>query len=203
MKTFQDPSNHWKVTALVSGRDEKKQKYARDLEALQVNVREQSFDAVAKAAPDVVISCITTGKGDMDPVYMRNQLFVDAALELGVKKYVFLSSVGAGSSEVALPGPAKETMKPFMTDKHRAEVCLSYLKALAASKPSFSSLFFSSPYRRQSILTSTIRTFSLTFSFSAAILGIHIHEFLDCSLRTSERYSRRYSPWEAHADRGT
>jgi nucleoside-diphosphate-sugar epimerase len=122
VKTFQDPSNHWKVTALVSGRDEKKQKYARALEALQVNLCEQSYDSVMKTAPyDVVISCITTGKADVEPVYARNQVFVDAAVELGVSKYVFLSSVGAGSSEVALPGPAKETMKPFMTDKHRAE----------------------------------------------------------------------------------
>ena len=71
--------------------------HAKALAALQVAVHEQNYEAVATARPDVIVSCIDSRRR-CGAVHERNQVFVDAALELGASTFVFISSVGAGDS---------------------------------------------------------------------------------------------------------
>lgn len=103
--------------------------HAKALAALQVAVHEQNYEAVATARPDVIVSCIDSRRR-CGAVHERNQVFVNAALELGASTFVFISSVGAGDSSDALPGPAKETMKAVMSDKYIAERYLSSKQGL-------------------------------------------------------------------------
>ena len=76
-----------------------------------MDVHEQKSDAVALTKPDVIVSCISSGAAE-GMVHTRNRVFVEAAIESAPSsRFVFLSSIGAGDSSDALPGPAKEAMK--------------------------------------------------------------------------------------------
>ena len=55
--------------------------HAKALAALQVAVHEQNYEAVATARPDVIVSCIDSRRR-CGAVHERNQIFVDAALEI-------------------------------------------------------------------------------------------------------------------------
>ena len=86
-----------------------------------------SPDAILeKARPNVVVSCIspTLVQGSRS-THMKNGSFIDAAKSMGgLDRFVLLSSIGAGSSECALPGQAKDVMKPLLAENHAAEAYL-------------------------------------------------------------------------------
>ncbi|MBW4648048.1 MAG: SDR family oxidoreductase [Kastovskya adunca ATA6-11-RM4] len=53
--------------------------------------------------------------------YLGNKYLIDAAVKAGVQKFILISSIGAGESEVALPPQAKETLGPVLVEKEQAE----------------------------------------------------------------------------------
>ena len=53
--------------------------------------------------------------------YLGNKNLIDAAVKAGVKKFILVSSIGSGESEVALPPQAKETLAPVLAEKEKAE----------------------------------------------------------------------------------
>jgi len=71
--------------------------HAKALAALQVAVHEQNYEAVATARPDVIVSCIDSRRR-CGAVNERNQVFVDAALELGAG--LGLASIAAARAGV-------------------------------------------------------------------------------------------------------
>lgn len=91
------------------------------------DAREERYvkDLFVKAMPDVVVSCLGGKVGDCRRAdYTGNRCLIDAAMENEVKKFVLLSSIGAGDSELAIPGPSKDAVMPLMMDKTRAEIYL-------------------------------------------------------------------------------
>ena len=103
-----------------------------------MDVHEQKSDAVALTKPDVIVSCISSGAAE-GMVHTRNRVFVDAAIESAPSsRFVFISSIGAGDSSDALPGPAKEAMKAVMMDNYYAEVSLLLLRLPRPVSPPFS-----------------------------------------------------------------
>ncbi|UPQ99944.1 NAD(P)-binding domain-containing protein [Chloropicon primus] len=120
VKRFLAQGDEWNVSATVGGSNGKAKRYADALGALPVDLHDASSEAVANTSPGVIVSCIDAD-GGCGTVHERSRVFVDAALEKGGVTYVFISSIGAGESSDALPGPAKETMKPIMSDKYLAE----------------------------------------------------------------------------------
>ena len=91
------------------------------------DARNEEFVAklLGKARPDAIVSCIGGKVGDCRRAdYTGNRCLIDAALNLGVKKFILVSSIGAGDSEAAIPGPSKDAVMPLMMDKTRAEIYL-------------------------------------------------------------------------------
>lgn len=108
---------------------------SKDVELLDAGVeivargdaRDEGFVSklVKMARPDVIVSCIGGKVGDCRRAdYTGNRCLIDAAVNQGVGKFVLLSSIGAGDSEVAIPGPSKDAVMPLMMDKTRAEIYL-------------------------------------------------------------------------------
>ncbi len=84
------------------------------LDAQQVEAAMNSFDAV--------ISTIGSLPQDGKLVdYEGNQNLIDAAIKANVKKFILVSSIGAGESAVALPPQALETLKTVLVEKEKAE----------------------------------------------------------------------------------
>ncbi|MCA1993463.1 MAG: SDR family oxidoreductase [Coleofasciculus sp. S288] len=53
--------------------------------------------------------------------YLGNKNLIDAAVKAGVQKFILISSIGSGSSVVAIPPQALETLKPVLIEKEQAE----------------------------------------------------------------------------------
>ncbi|HLO86682.1 MAG TPA: SDR family oxidoreductase [Nostocaceae cyanobacterium] len=69
-----------------------------------------------------VISTIGGSPTDeVKPDYLGNKNLIDAAVKAGVKKFIFVSSIGAGNSVIAMPPQALETLKPVLIEKEKAE----------------------------------------------------------------------------------
>ena len=52
---------------------------------------------------------------------LGNKNLMDAAVKLGVNRFILVSSIGTGQSEVALPPRAKEVLGPILVEKEKAE----------------------------------------------------------------------------------
>ena len=53
--------------------------------------------------------------------YLGNRNLMDAAVKVGVKKFVLVTSIGSGESAVALPPQVLETLGPVLAEKQQAE----------------------------------------------------------------------------------
>jgi nucleoside-diphosphate-sugar epimerase len=53
--------------------------------------------------------------------YLGNKNLIDAAVKVGVQKFILVSSIGSGESAVALPPQAMETLKSVLLEKEQAE----------------------------------------------------------------------------------
>ncbi len=53
--------------------------------------------------------------------YIGNKNLVDVAVKAGAQKFILVSSIGSGNSEVALPPPVLQTLGPVLIEKHKAE----------------------------------------------------------------------------------
>src|SRR4028119_1599161 len=53
--------------------------------------------------------------------YLGNKNLIDAAVKVGVQKFILISSIGSGESAVALPPQAMETLRPVLLEKEKAE----------------------------------------------------------------------------------
>ena len=87
--------------------------------------------ALGAVAPAAVVSCVGGDAGAVgaagrtpDADFAGNKAVIAAAKARGVGHFVLVSAIGAGPSLCALPGPAKDVMKPLMDEKHKAELVL-------------------------------------------------------------------------------
>ncbi|MBW4692754.1 MAG: SDR family oxidoreductase [Lyngbya sp. HA4199-MV5] len=100
-----------------------------ELEALGVTVvigdaldAEAIAALIAKQSPDAVISTIGGKPTDGERAdFKGNQNLIDAAVKAGVKRFVLVSSIGAGDSAAALPPQALETLGAVLAEKEQAE----------------------------------------------------------------------------------
>lgn len=118
------------VYALLRNRDVEAELSALGLklhwgDALNYGTVEQ---AIAAASPvDVIISTIgglpEDQQGDRAD-YLGNKHLIDAAVACQVKRFILISSIGAGSSAEALPEQAMSVLKPVLIEKEKAEAHL-------------------------------------------------------------------------------
>lgn len=102
-----------------------------ELEAMGVQVRMgdalnpvEVQQAMSELNPeDVVISTIGgLPQGDQPrPDYLGNRNLIDGAIAVGVKRFILVSSIGAGNSAVALPPQAMAALGAVLAEKEKAE----------------------------------------------------------------------------------
>ncbi|MFM7423967.1 MAG: SDR family oxidoreductase [Elainella sp.] len=56
--------------------------------------------------------------------YLGNKHLIEAAAQVGVPKFILVSSIGSGDSAVALPPQALEALRPVLIEKAQAEQAL-------------------------------------------------------------------------------
>jgi uncharacterized protein YbjT (DUF2867 family) len=114
-----------KVTALL-----RSEAVRTDLEIMGVTVAiGDALDATSieqillgQAPVDAVISTIGGKPTDGERSdFKGNRHLIDAAVKAGVKRFILVSSIGAGDSAPALPLPAMETLGPVLAEKEQAE----------------------------------------------------------------------------------
>lgn len=107
----------------------------RELQALGVSTvvadaldAQQVRAAVAAAPYAAVISTLGTTRGDQArrPDYVGNRNVIDAAVAAGVRRFVFITVIGAGESAGTAPFPASRFLAEVIALKTRAE---DHLKA--------------------------------------------------------------------------
>lgn len=100
-----------------------------DLEALKIAVAiadalspEATEQAMLAQPVEVVISTIGGKPTDGERAdFKGNKSLIDAAVKAGAKKFVLVTSIGAGESAPALPLQALETLGPVLAEKEQAE----------------------------------------------------------------------------------
>lgn len=94
--------------------------------------RGATYDLLANVRPTVLISCVggDLTKSDSLPDLIAAKNLIDASAEAGVLRFIFISALGAGHSERAVPLQVMMTMRPILLDKTDAE---AYLRAHASS----------------------------------------------------------------------
>jgi len=71
---------------------------------------------------DAVISTIGGKPTDGErPDFKGNKNLIDAAVKAGVRKFILVTSIGAGNSAPALPLQVMETLGPVLAEKEQAE----------------------------------------------------------------------------------
>ena len=87
---------------------------------------EENVRKVLKQGFDVVISCFGGRLDDEQRCdYSGNQNLIDALVEeVGTKRFVLVSALGAGDSESCLPMQVLRGMRSFLLDKSRSELYL-------------------------------------------------------------------------------
>lgn len=81
---------------------------------------------VSSVAPHTLISCVGGSVADdYFPDFEANKNLIDAAVDVGVRRFVLVSALGAGDSEHAVPFQVMDTMRPLLLEKSHAE---AYLK---------------------------------------------------------------------------
>ena len=117
------------VTALL-----RSQKGEDELAAMGVNVvkgdaleADTMAQAIANCSPEAVISTVG-GLPDDSGIrvdYVGNKNLIDGAKAAGVKRFILVSSIGAGDSAQALPAQALETLGAVLKEKEQAEAYLA------------------------------------------------------------------------------
>jgi uncharacterized protein YbjT (DUF2867 family) len=84
--------------------------------------------ALASGPYKAVISTLGTSRGDQAkrPDFVGNRNVIDAAKAAGVRRFVFITVIGAGDSHDTAPLPARNALKEVIALKTQAE---DYLKA--------------------------------------------------------------------------
>jgi len=103
-----------------------------DLEAMGIKVAiGDAMDPVSleRAMSGKAIAAVITTIGGLPqqgerPDYLGNKNLVDAAVKAGVKKFILVSSIGAGNSKGALSPQALETLEKVLIEKEKAEAYL-------------------------------------------------------------------------------
>lgn len=120
---------NYSVTALL-----RSQKGESELTAMGISVvkgdaldTEAMAQAIASYSPDAIISTIGGLPNDSGtrPDYLGNKNLIDGAKVAGARRFVLVSSIGAGDSAQALPAPALETLGPVLKEKEQAEAYLA------------------------------------------------------------------------------
>jgi len=70
---------------------------------------------------DAVVSTIGGTTADPTADSLGNITLIEAAARHGVKKFVLVTSIGAGDSKAATPPNVYETLKPVLVEKEKAE----------------------------------------------------------------------------------
>lgn len=105
--------------------------YSSATHVLDVTSREQTFDTVERTRPEVIVSCFGGNVTDGDlPDFEGNRNLVDAALEMGVRRFMMVSMLGAGDSEDSVPFQVMDTMRPLLLEKSHAERYLKLTRGL-------------------------------------------------------------------------
>jgi uncharacterized protein YbjT (DUF2867 family) len=83
-------------------------------------------DEVEQAMLATPIEIVVTTVGGMPQDgqrvdYLGNKNLIDAAVAVGVKKFILVSSIGSGDSVVALSPQVLQTLGPVLAEKERAE----------------------------------------------------------------------------------
>lgn len=83
-------------------------------------------DAVEQAMRATPIEAVITTVGGMPQDgqrvdYLGNKNLIDAAVTVGIKKFILVSSIGSGDSVVALSPQVLQTLGPVLAEKERAE----------------------------------------------------------------------------------
>lgn len=94
--------------------------------------RAASYDLLKQVRPSTVISCVggDVTVPDTLPDLTAAKNLIDASAEANVSRFIFISALGAGDSESAVPPQVMTTMRPLLLDKTDAE---AYLRANAAA----------------------------------------------------------------------
>ena len=82
-----------------------------------------AIESLVLAQPlDAVISTLGGKPTDRERAdFKGNRNVIDAAVKAGVKRFMLVSSIGAGESAAALPPQALETLGPVLAEKEQAE----------------------------------------------------------------------------------
>jgi uncharacterized protein YbjT (DUF2867 family) len=100
-----------------------------ELQALGIEVTiadamnlEQVNSAMTKIPIDTVISTIGGKPQEGERAdYLGNKNLIDAAVKAGVRRFILVTSIGAGESAVALPPQALQTLGEVLKEKEKAE----------------------------------------------------------------------------------
>uniref|UniRef100_A0A7S1TDL5 NAD(P)-binding domain-containing protein n=1 Tax=Compsopogon caeruleus TaxID=31354 RepID=A0A7S1TDL5_9RHOD len=95
--------------------------------SVAVNVREKTAleKAFRRIRPSVIVSCIEGRTDDESRLdFLGNTNLVDVGIEIGVRRFIMVSALGAGDSESIVPFQVMDTMRSLLMDKSRAELYL-------------------------------------------------------------------------------
>lgn len=90
--------------------------------------RDATHELLKEVRPEILITCVGGDVTDPDelPDLPAAKNLIDAAIEANVSRFVYISALGAGESEPAVPFQVMQTMRPLLLDKTDAE---AYLRA--------------------------------------------------------------------------
>eukprot|EP00189_Rhodosorus_marinus_P005098 CAMPEP_0113962268 /NCGR_PEP_ID=MMETSP0011_2-20120614/5815_1 /TAXON_ID=101924 /ORGANISM="Rhodosorus marinus" /LENGTH=236 /DNA_ID=CAMNT_0000974091 /DNA_START=76 /DNA_END=786 /DNA_ORIENTATION=- /assembly_acc=CAM_ASM_000156 len=116
------------VIALVSKKSEKDQFKSQSVRCHVVNEKERDevLKLISELEPDVIVNCIGLAFDETieDDHYLGSVNLVDAGANAKVSRLVYVSALGAGDSESAVPFQVMDTMRPMLMDKSRSELYL-------------------------------------------------------------------------------
>ncbi len=100
-----------------------------DLEQLSISVASGdalNFNAVKQALQDLAIDAVISTIGGLPSNgqradYWGNKNLIDAAVAAGASRFILVSSIGSGTSAIALPPHVLETLGPVLAEKEKAE----------------------------------------------------------------------------------
>ena len=116
------------VTVVTHGSPENAELKSMGVTVVSGNVlaAETLKDIFSSAPFRVVISTLGQRRGEPSPDYEGNKNVIDAAKKAGIPRYIMVSTIGVGDSEMAAPWLARKFLKNVIIDKGKAE---AYLKA--------------------------------------------------------------------------
>lgn len=83
------------------------------------------YNMIINVRPHTIISCLGGNiQSEEYPDFKGNRNLIDAAVEANVRRFIMISTLGAGDSQHAVPFQVMGTMHPLLLEKSCAEVYL-------------------------------------------------------------------------------